>query len=105
MRMFSQLLIRVIHGYQKYISPVLPASCRYYPTCSAYMIEAIQKQGLILGVIMGLARILRCNPFNRGGFDPVPDTFTLLRNQHPEQYEDEIIAQKFHPQKRRETNE
>lgn len=103
--MFSQLIIRLIHGYQKYISPGLPDSCRYYPTCSGYMIEAIQKQGLILGAIMGVARILRCNPFNRGGFDPVPDTFTLLRNQHPEQYEDEIIAQRFHPQKRRETNE
>lgn len=45
---------------------------------------------------MGLARILRCNPFNRGGVDPVPDKFTLLRNPHPEEYEDEIIARKFH---------
>jgi len=45
---------------------------------------------------MGLARILRCNPFVRGGVDPVPDNFTIFRNPHPEKYEDEIIARKFH---------
>ncbi|MBA1435115.1 membrane protein insertion efficiency factor YidD, partial [Bombilactobacillus bombi] len=62
-------------------------------------IKAIQKQGTILGLIMGVARIIRCNPFNRGGFDPVPDKFSLLRNAHPEKYEDEIIAKKFHSDK------
>lgn len=93
------MLIRLIKLYQKYLSPILPPSCRYYPTCSAYMIEAIQKEGSLLGFIMGCARILRCHPFVKGGFDPVPDHFTLLKNRHPEQYEDEIIAQRFHPKK------
>jgi putative component of membrane protein insertase Oxa1/YidC/SpoIIIJ protein YidD len=61
------------------------------------MIDALKKHGPILGLIMGICRILRCNPFIRGGVDPVPDNFTIFRNPHPERYEDEIIASKFHP--------
>lgn len=60
------------------------------------MIDALKMHGPILGLLMGISRILRCNPFNKGGVDPVPDHFTLFRNPHPELYEDEIIAQKFH---------
>ncbi|RHW46853.1 membrane protein insertion efficiency factor YidD [Bombilactobacillus bombi] len=103
--MFSQIIIKLVKIYQRYISPGLLASCRYYPTCSTYMIEAISKHGLLLGIIMGLARIIRCNPFNRGGFDPVPDKFTILKNPHPEQYEDEIISRKFHPKRRKDPHE
>lgn len=61
------------------------------------MIDALKKHGPILGLIMGICRILRCNPFIRGGVDPVPDNFTIFRNPHPERYEDEIITSKFHP--------
>ena len=61
------------------------------------MIDALKKHGPILGLIMGISRILRCNPFIRDGVDPVPDNFTVFRNPHPERYEDEIIASKFHP--------
>ena len=61
------------------------------------MIDALKKHGPILGLVMGICRILRCNPFIRGGVDPVPDNFTIFRNPHPERYEDEIIASKFHP--------
>ncbi|WP_404811463.1 membrane protein insertion efficiency factor YidD [Companilactobacillus hulinensis] len=97
--MIKKLIIGLVHIYQKFISPVLPPSCRYYPTCSTYFIDAVKKHGAILGSIMGIARILRCNPFVRGGVDPVPDNFTIFRNPHPENYEDEIIAQKFHNRK------
>lgn len=92
-------LIWLIRGYQRYISPLSRPHCRYYPTCSSYMIGAVTKHGAARGFLMGLARILRCNPFVRGGFDPVPDWFTLRRHPHPEEFEDEIIVAKFHPDK------
>lgn len=92
-------LLWLIKFYQKYISPLSRPHCRYYPTCSNYMLQAIEKHGPLAGLVMGIARILRCNPFVRGGFDPVPDNFTIFRNPHPERYEDEIIAAKFHPDK------
>ncbi|MBD5431519.1 MAG: membrane protein insertion efficiency factor YidD [Lactobacillus sp.] len=92
-----KILIILVRGYQLFISPILPPSCRFYPTCSNYMIDSLKKHGFILGLIMGIFRILRCNPFNRGGVDPVPDEFTIFRNKHPERYEDPIIAEKFHP--------
>ncbi|MGT2928946.1 membrane protein insertion efficiency factor YidD [Streptococcus dentasini] len=75
----KKLLIALVRLYQRYISPLSPPSCRYRPTCSNYMIEAIEKHGL-LGVLMGFARILRCHPFVEGGDDPVPDHFSLRRN-------------------------
>lgn len=62
------------------------------------MVSAIEKHGWLGGLIMGLARIIRCNPLVKGGVDPVPDNFTLRRNPHPERYEDEIIAAAFHPE-------
>ncbi|MCF1783198.1 membrane protein insertion efficiency factor YidD [Lactobacillus mulieris] len=92
----SKLLIFLVRAYQKFISPILPPTCRYYPTCSSYMIDSLRKHGPLKGLIMGIARIIRCNPFVRGGVDPVPDHFTLRRNPHPEKYEDPIIAKKFH---------
>lgn len=75
----KKLLIAPVRLYQKLISPLTPASCRYHPTCSNYMVEAIEKHGL-LGLLMGIARILRCHPFVEGGDDPVPDHFSLRRN-------------------------
>lgn len=73
------LLIGLVRFYQKLISPLFPPSCRYHPTCSNYMIEAINKHGF-KGVLMGLARIGRCHPFVEGGEDPVPEQFSLKRN-------------------------
>ncbi|WP_025079933.1 membrane protein insertion efficiency factor YidD [Lactobacillus hamsteri] len=93
-----KIMIFIVRIYQELISPLFPPSCRYYPTCSSYMIDALKKHGPILGLIMGIFRILRCNPFVRGGVDPVPDKFTIFRNPHPEKYEDPIIAKKFHPE-------
>ncbi len=68
----SALLIAPIRGYQKFISPALPPQCRYYPTCSSYAVEAIQVHGPLKGVLLGSWRVLRCNPFSRGGVDHVP---------------------------------
>jgi putative membrane protein insertion efficiency factor len=66
------LLLASIRIYQKYISPALPANtCRFYPSCSHYGYQAIYKYGFIKGLVMTIWRILRCNPFNAGGLDPV----------------------------------
>ena len=69
----SRLLIWLIRFYQKNISPRKISCCRFTPTCSAYAIEAIQKRGVIVGTALSIWRILRCNPFCRGGYDPVPE--------------------------------
>ena len=61
--------------YKKFISPVLGKRCVYVPTCSMYMYDAIKKHGTIKGVLMGWGRLMRCNPFSRGGFDPVPENY------------------------------
>lgn len=64
-----------IRGYQKLISPALPANtCRFYPSCSHYGYQSIYKHGAIVGGLMAVWRVLRCNPFNAGGYDPVPDS-------------------------------
>jgi len=67
----GRLFIWLIRGYQKYISPVLPSSCKYRPTCSEYAIDAVSKYGAFKGFFMAVLRILRCNPFSKGGYDPV----------------------------------
>lgn len=63
----------MIHFYQKRISPLTPPKCIYRPTCSAYTLEAIEKFGTIKGVWLGIKRVARCVPWEKGGFDPVPD--------------------------------
>ena len=66
------LLIKMIRLYQRYISPMKMTKCPYIPNCSAYGLEAIEKHGAIKGSLLAIWRILRCNPFSRGGYDPVP---------------------------------
>lgn len=67
----KNFLVELIKMYQKFISPFLPSSCRFNPTCSQYTIDAVEKYGLFKGLKLGLFRILRCNPFCNGGYDPV----------------------------------
>ncbi len=86
-----KLLLGLVRLYQVAISPLLPPSCRYYPTCSTYAYEALIKHGALLGSLMAIARILRCNPFVHGGVDPVPDYFTLRRNPNPDANIDEAL--------------
>ena len=66
-----RLTIGLIQLYRWYLSPMLPPTCRYTPSCSLYTVQAIEKYGVLRGVFMGIFRMLRCHPFARGGFDPV----------------------------------
>jgi hypothetical protein len=73
MRKFATAgLTASLRGYKRVISPLLPSACRYYPTCSDYMREAIEIHGPLRGTWMGIRRLGRCHPFHEGGFDPVP---------------------------------
>ncbi|MEE0059200.1 MAG: membrane protein insertion efficiency factor YidD [Acutalibacteraceae bacterium] len=72
-------LIWLIKFYRKYISPKTPPSCKFTPTCSQYGLEAIERFGAFKGGFMTLWRILRCNPFSRGGYDPVPEKKSKIK--------------------------
>jgi putative membrane protein insertion efficiency factor len=67
----KRIAIFTIKFYQKYISPLKMTKCPYYPTCSAYGLEAVEKYGFLKGSVLAFWRILRCNPFSKGGYDPV----------------------------------
>ena len=68
----KKALIGLVHFYQQAVSPYTPPSCRYIPTCSEYAVQAIEKYGAARGSYLAARRILRCNPFHKGGYDPVP---------------------------------
>jgi putative membrane protein insertion efficiency factor len=68
----TRILIGPIRFYQRHISPALPPTCRYYPTCSAYAVEAIGEHGAAKGFYLAVRRLLRCHPWHKGGYDPVP---------------------------------
>ena len=70
--MFRKLVIFPIRVYQRVLSPLLPNRCRFYPTCSHYAVEAIEKHGVIKGLWLAIKRILKCHPLHPGGVDPVP---------------------------------
>jgi len=67
----KKFVISILRVYKKFISPALPDSCRFYPTCSEYAATAVGKYGVLKGSIKSIYRIIRCNPFNKGGYDPV----------------------------------
>jgi hypothetical protein len=66
-----QIVILSLRFYKRGISPFLPSACRYYPTCSEYMLNAVEKYGVLKGMRLGIGRLLRCHPFHEGGYDPV----------------------------------
>ncbi len=68
----KKFLIFVIRIYRVFISPIKPPSCRFYPTCSTYAIQVIEKYGALKGTFMAIKRILKCHPLHQGGYDPVP---------------------------------
>ena len=68
----KRIMLGMIRFYRRFISPMFPPCCRFTPTCSAYALEAIQKYGALKGCYLAVRRILRCNPFHPGGYDPVP---------------------------------
>ena len=66
------LALALLRSYKRFLSPLLPPMCRFDPTCSVFMMQAIEKHGTLRGVWLGLRRLARCHPFNPGGWDPVP---------------------------------
>jgi hypothetical protein len=68
----SRVLVAIIHVYQRFISPLFPPRCKYYPTCSEYAVEALRVHGAWRGLLLAGWRLLRCNPLSDGGLDPVP---------------------------------
>ena len=73
--MLHTLLTRLIQGYRMFLSPLLPPTCRFTPTCSQYALDAIRRYGAWKGGWLAIRRILRCHPFHAGGYDPVPEVF------------------------------
>ncbi len=73
------LALWTLRGYKRWLSPMLPPSCRYVPTCSEYAMEAVERFGVLRGALMAVWRVLRCHPFVKGGYDPVCDP---LRHEH-----------------------
>jgi putative membrane protein insertion efficiency factor len=73
----KRLLLASIAAYRRWISPAIPRRCRYEPTCSAYAATSIERFGAARGSLLATWRLLRCNPLSHGGFDPVPERFTL----------------------------
>ncbi len=69
----QRVIVGLLRFYKRFISPGLPSQCRFVPTCSEYMREAVQRHGAARGVWMGLKRLLRCHPLHAGGYDPVPE--------------------------------
>jgi putative membrane protein insertion efficiency factor len=70
--MLKMIVLKLIVLYQRFISPLLAPRCRFYPSCSQYCFDAVEQHGIIKGLFLGIKRVLRCHPFNEGGYDPVP---------------------------------
>lgn len=75
--MIRKFFLLIIKFYQKIISPILGNNCRFYPTCSSYVYEAIKRHGVLKGLFLGLQRILKCHPLHPGGYDAVPENYEV----------------------------
>ncbi len=68
----AEIVLWPVLAYRRWLSPVLPARCRFQPTCSAYAVQAVRERGIAVGALLGVWRVLRCHPFHPGGYQPVP---------------------------------
>lgn len=84
------IFIGLIKFYKKCISPIFPPCCKYYPTCSSYGLEAFRKYGFFKGFILTVWRILRCNPWSMGGYDPIPEDFHIFRRKNKNKEKNKI---------------
>ena len=82
-KIFLIILTPIIFIYQKLISPLLGPRCKYHPSCSSYLVQAITTHGIIKGIMLGILRIIRCNPFSGGGFNPVPSKGKWFADVYP----------------------
>ena len=88
-----RVVLLPIRFYMRFVSPALPRRCKYEPTCSLYAVQAIGRYGILRGLVLAAWRLLRCNPFSHGGFDPVPRRFTLRTGPvHPADHHREAKA-------------
>ena len=78
-----RLVLAPIRGYQRVLSPLLPRRCKYEPTCSRYATQAIEQYGILRGLVLAAWRLLRCNPWSHGGYDPVHDQRLFRRRRSP----------------------
>ncbi|MBO4395566.1 MAG: membrane protein insertion efficiency factor YidD [Eubacterium sp.] len=76
----KRFFLGIMHVYQRFISPMKRPCCRYYPSCSCYAVEAIEKHGACKGGYLAIRRVFCCHPFHEGGYDPVPETFSFRKN-------------------------
>ena len=76
------VLIGLLRGYKRFISPLLPPACRFYPSCSEYAMQAVEAHGVLRGAGLALRRLARCHPFSKGGYDPVPPRPEFSGNHH-----------------------
>ncbi|MDP8299081.1 MAG: membrane protein insertion efficiency factor YidD [Candidatus Tantalella remota] len=90
----KKAIIWLLKGYRKAISPLFIKSCRFHPTCSEYAMTAVEKHGVFKGALLAGWRILRCNPFSRGGYEPVPEQKKVFRKRSGVKREAKITAQK-----------
>ena len=81
-RLLSAVLVGLIRGYQRYISPLSGPTCRYYPSCSAYALGAVRTHGPVKGFLLAVGRVVRCNPWSPGGIDHVPEKGTWRGGKH-----------------------
>jgi uncharacterized protein len=80
--MIRAIVLAPIRLYSRFISPALPPRCKYYPSCSAYAVQAVERYGILRGLVLAGWRVLRCNPWSHGGYDP-PEAQTLFKTAAP----------------------